>query len=263
MVFRKNCVYIYTDGSSLQRPRKGGMGIRYIYLDINEEEKRIDIDEMGYKGATNNQMELKAVIYGIKNLSKQLIEAKYNSIEVRTDSRYVVDNVNNSIYNWSKNGWLNYNKKPIENASLWKELIKELRTLRCCFKFEWVRGHSKDPDNKAVDKLAKVSAKGELKNPLNIVKLRRKKSNQKTRQGSVMMNGQRISIHIINEEFLRIQKISKYRYEVISKNNKFLGNVDHIYSDIHHLKAGHAYYVVLNKDNNNPRIMKLIKELNK
>ncbi len=263
MVFRRNCIYIYTDGSSFHNPRKGGIGIRYIYLDNNENEKRIDLELMGYEGATNNQMELKAVIDGLNEISNQSISTDYNHIEVRTDSRYVVDNVNRAIFQWSKNKWLNFSDKPVENATLWKELIKIIKSRQCRVTFVWVRGHSRDPDNKAVDKLAKASAKGELKDPIYIIKLRRKKSLLKTRIGSVNMNGQKISIQIINEEFLRLQKISKYRYEVTSKKSEFFGCVDFIYSEIHHLKAGHKYYVVLNTDNNNPRILKLIKELGK
>lgn len=62
MLFRKNTLYIYTDGSSLPKLRRGGMGARYIYLDDLENEIRIDPELKGNKCATNNQMELKAVI---------------------------------------------------------------------------------------------------------------------------------------------------------------------------------------------------------
>src|SRR5688500_11379190 len=112
MNFRRNNLYIYTDGSSFHKPRKGGMGIRYIYLDRDELEHRIDIEVMGHEGATNNQMELKAVIEGLKEIKNQEIPINYSFIEVRTDSRYVVDNKNRAIYTWSKNKWLNFNGKP-------------------------------------------------------------------------------------------------------------------------------------------------------
>lgn len=261
MILKKNCLYIYTDGSSFQKPRKGGMGVRYVYLDTEENEYRIDIDVMGHQGATNNQMELKAVIEALKELKNQNIPVSYNFIEIRTDSRYVVDNKARAIYNWSKNGWLNPYGKPVENAVIWKELIKTLKSVNCRVEFVWIKGHSKDADNKAADKLAKDSAKSLLKSPLFVVKLRRKKSNQFTKRGSIVMKGQKVSIHIINEEFLRLQKLSKYRYEIISKKSEFYGLIDIAYSELHHLKAGHKYFVIFNKDNNNPRINKLIKEI--
>ncbi len=261
MVLRKNCLYMYTDGSSYQKPRKGGMGIRYVYLDDSETEHRIDLDVSGYEGGTNNQMELKAVIKGLSELKKHAIPIKYNFIEVRTDSRYVVDNKNIAINTWSKQKWLNQHGRPIENASLWKELIKILISVKCRVEFKWVKGHSKDSDNIAVDQLAKKSAKSLLNSPLNVVKLRRKKSKRLTRRGSVEMMGQRVSIHIINEEYMRLQKICKYRYEIISKGSAYFGNIDIIYSDLHHLKAGHKYLVTFNKDSKNPRILKMIREI--
>jgi ribonuclease HI len=263
MLFRKNILYIYTDGSSLPKPRKGGMGIRYVYLDDKENEIRIDKEPEGFKGATNNQMELMAVIEGIKNAKFQDIKVKYNCIEVRTDSRYVSEYKSLAIYNWSKNGWCNKNGKPIENAQHWKELIKVLKNAGCTVEIKWVKGHSNDPDNKAVDKIAKHSAITALNNPLVPVKLRRKKSNKKTKRGSVDMKGQRISIYIINDESLRLSGLYKYRYEVISKKSEFYENVDIIYSELYQLKAGHQYIVTFNKDNKNPRILKVIKELEK
>lgn len=260
MILRKNCLYIYTDGSCLPKPRRGGIGIRYIYLDNLDNEYRIDHIVEGYKGATNNQMELKAVIEGLKNAKNQKIPAYYNLIEVRTDSRYVVDNKNRAI-NWSKQKWLTQYGKPVENADLWKELIKVLCEINCRVELVWIKGHSKDIDNKAVDNLAKNSAKKYLRSELQTVKLRRKKSKQKTRIGSVEMKGQKISIYIINEEYLRLPKTSKYRYEVISKGSKYFGNLDIAYSELHHLKAGHKYLVTFNKDNKNPRILKMLREI--
>ena len=261
MFFRKHCLYIYADGSSFSKPRKGGVGILYVFLDENEMEQRVFLDQSGYEGATNNQMELMAVIEGLRQASKQKIPISYDSIEVRTDSRYVVDNKNNAIYFWSKNKWLNRNGRPIENAQLWKELIKAIKTNNCRVEIKWVKGHSKDMNNKAVDKLAKESARGFLNPPLTQIKLRRKKSKRTTRPGCIEMKGQRIAIHIISDEYLHIQRLSKYRYEVLSKRSEFYENVDIIFSELHHLKSGHKYSVRLNSDSKNPRILKMIKEI--
>ncbi|MBN1252686.1 MAG: ribonuclease HI [Bacteroidales bacterium] len=260
-ILKKNTLYIYTDGSSLPKPRRGGIGIRYIYLDNFEEEHKIDLELDGFSSATNNQMELSAVIEGIKNSGLQDIPINYLSIEVRTDSRYVVDNFKNAVYNWSNQGWLNKNGRPIENAELWKKLIKEVRKIKHKVDFIWVKGHKSDIHNIAVDNLAKKSAKSFLNNPISVVKLRRKKSKKSTKRGSIDMRGQRVSIHIINEQYLNIQKLSKYRYEIISSNSKYYGNVDIIFSELHHLKAGHKYIVTFNTDSNNPRILKMIKEI--
>jgi ribonuclease HI len=260
-MFRKNTIYIYADGSSLPKPRRGGIGIRYVYLDESENEVRIDLDETGNESGTNNQMELKAVIIGIKKLYQQNIPIKYNHIEVRTDSKYVTDNKNNAIYYWSKNKWKNRNGRPVENSLLWKELIRQIGKINCKIEFVWVKGHFKDIDNKAADILAKDSAKSILDSPIVPIKVRRKKSSKKTKIGSIEMKGQRIKIHIITEEYMKLPRLSKYRYEVISRRSKYYGYVDFIFSELHHLKAGHKYLVTLNTDTNNPRILKMIQEI--
>ncbi|HOW41925.1 MAG TPA: hypothetical protein PL123_15375 [Bacteroidales bacterium] len=178
-----------------------------------------------------------------------------------TDSRYVVDNKNRAIYNWSKQKWLDQYGKPVENAILWKELIKILTSLPCKVDIEWVKGHAKDSDQKATDRLAKESAQIPFNPPISIVKLRRKKSEKMTIRGSVEMKGQRVSIYIINEEYLKLQKLSKYRYEIISKGSVYYGNLDFAYSELHNLRAGHKYIVTFNKNSKNPRIIKVIKEI--
>jgi ribonuclease HI len=260
-MFRRNTIYIYTDGSSLPRPRRGGIGIRYVYLGDNEEEFRIDLEEFGYQSATNNQMELKAVIFGLKKLHQQNIPIDFNLIEVRTDSQYITTNFNHAKYSWSKNQWKNKFGRPIENAILWKELINQIGKMCCNVQLIWFKGKS-DIDMKAVDKSAKSSAKSILSPPIVPIKVRRKKSSNKTKRGWIDMKGQRINIHIITEEYMRLSKLSKYRYEVISKYSIFYNCVDFIYSELHHLKAGHNYMVTFNKDSKNPRILKMLEELN-
>ena len=68
-MFRRNILYIYTDGSSLPQPRRGGIGIRYFCLENNDLEQRYDYENFGYKGATNSQMELYACIEALKHIS--------------------------------------------------------------------------------------------------------------------------------------------------------------------------------------------------
>lgn len=261
-IIKSSTLYIYTDGSSFHKPRKGGMGIRYLYLDEQDNECNIDLDVDGYLGATNNQMELKAIIEALKHLPNQDIKISYTFIQVRTDSSYVADNYKKAIYSWPNQRWLNYQGKPIENVDLWKQLVKILKETPCKAEIIWVKGHAKDVHNKAVDKLAKKSAKSFLKRPLNTVKLRRKKSSKSTKIGSVEMKGQKLTIHIINDEYLKTQKLSKYRYEVMSKRSHYYQCLDIAYSELHHLKSGHSYVVTFNKNSNNPRILKLIKEIN-
>lgn len=143
-------VKIYCDGSSLGNPGKGGWGVVLIY---EEKNKLINGSD---NLATNNQMELKAAIEGIKAIKEKC------EIEVFTDSQYVVKGMNEWRENWIKNNWQNSKKKPIENLDLWKELIEKSSNHN--IKFTWVKGHANDEYNNLADKLANEAASGKLIN---------------------------------------------------------------------------------------------------
>jgi ribonuclease HI len=51
---------------------------------------------------------------------------------------------------------------PVLNADLWKRLVRAIKNAERRVDFEWVRGHSRDLHNRAVDKMAKGSAKSTL-----------------------------------------------------------------------------------------------------
>jgi len=258
----ENVLNIYTDGSSYSKPRVGGLGIIFIYTNaLGEDEVIKGFEFPGYKGATNNQMELEACIVALKEAS-QLDDVlnRVNKIIIHTDSMYIVSNYKKAMFQWSRNKWLKRAGSPVLNADLWKELIKYMKKVKKKVYFVWVKGHSKDIYNKEVDKLAKKSAKNPSKNHLTIVDVRRKQSRNTVEISSVKMRGQRIAIRIITSEFLKVQKIYKYKYEVISKRSKYFDNVDLIfYKEL--LKAGHSYLVSFNKNCKNPMISKVISEL--
>ncbi|MBL0330072.1 MAG: ribonuclease HI [Bacteroidetes bacterium] len=259
-ILKRNILYIYTDGSSFSNPRKGGSGIRFVQLDENEEETLLDIEPDGYMGATNNQMELYACVEGLRQVSLTYIDQPYNVIEIRSDSKYVIDNVSQAKYYWPKQNWLNSDGKPILNVDLWKQLLKEISKIKVQIVFVWVKGHAKDEHNKAVDKTAKKSANSFLKAPLSIVTTRRKTTKEKTKIGSVVNSGQKLSIKIVTSEFLKQQKLAKYRYEVISKGSKYFGKIDIAYSKVI-MRDAHSYEVTFNKNINNPRILRIIREI--
>ena len=187
---RKNILYIYTDGSSFSGLRKGGIGVRYVILDNVEEEIVVDKEIFGYQQGSNNQMELKACVLALENCLDAMRGVAFDSIEIRSDSIYVTDNVSNAKYEWPKTKWLGKDGKPI----LWKELSREIRRLGVRIDFQWVKGDAKDEHNKAVDKAAKTSAKSAINEPLSFVIVRRKKTKQKTKIGSVGIMGQRVCI---------------------------------------------------------------------
>jgi len=126
--------------------------------------------------------------------------------------------------------------------------------------FEWVKGHSKDEDNRAADKLARQSAGSAYNAPLKVVTVRRKKTKKRLVLGSVKNKGQKIRVRIIASESLREQKLAKYTYEVVSKRSNYYGNLDVAFSKLN-LRPAHCYLVTMNKAKGNPRFVRLIEEI--
>jgi ribonuclease HI len=257
----ENALNIYTDGSSFSGPRRGGIGIRLITVDDLGNEVVNNIEVPGYKGANNNQMELYACVAALKEACDYYELRSFNGIEIFTDSLYVADNYLSAMFTWPGNKWRNRDGRPIANADIWKDLVKLIKKVSPLrVNIHWVKGHGKDEHNKAADKLAKKSAKNPLNPPLTVVAVRRKQTDKSVEIGSVEMRGQRLRVRIITSEYLRVQKLVKYKYEVLSKGSRYSGNVDVIFSD-KDMRAGHHYEVVVNKELRNPRITRVLREL--
>lgn len=135
-------VIIYTDGACSGNPGPGGWGAILMYKDNKKEISG------GKKNTTNNEMELTAVIEGLKLL-------KYPcEVEVYSDSAYVVNAfLQKWIDNWIKNNWKTSNKEPVKNQELWKELYELTKTHQV--KFIKVKGHSDNEFNNRCDELAR------------------------------------------------------------------------------------------------------------
>jgi len=252
---------IYTDGSCYSTPRRGGLGIRFVGVNEAGDEVVDDVELPGFKGATNNKMELYACVAGLREALEYRDLSLVNAFEIYTDSLYVADNYKSAMFEWPRNRWRNRDYRPILNAELWKDLVKLIKkSSPRRVDIRWIKGHSKDKHNKAVDKLAKKSAKNPLNPPLTIVGVRRKKTKKSTEIGSVEMRGQRISIRIITTEYLPVHRLFKYKYEVISKGSKYYGRVDEMFCN-EVMGEGHHYEIRLNKNTSNPTATRVLREL--
>ena len=133
-------VIIYTDGACRGNPGPGGWGA-LIRLDAIEKEIF-----GGQADTTNNQMELTAAIEGLAALKERC------SVELYTDSKYVMDGITQWIQNWKKNNWRTAAKKDVKNKELWQKLDKLISQHQV--KWNWVKGHSGDAGNETADLLA-------------------------------------------------------------------------------------------------------------
>ena len=137
-------IKIYTDGSCIGNPGKGG----WAAIILNDG-KKTEI-KGSKKDTTNNQMELLAPIEALKKIPKG------SKVQIFTDSKYVKSGITEWIHNWKKNGWKTANKQPVKNQDLWTEL--DNMTIAYEIEWIWVKGHSSDKLNNEVDLIAREAA---------------------------------------------------------------------------------------------------------
>ncbi len=137
-------IKIYTDGSCIGNPGKGG----WAAIIFKKNEKKI------LKGSkditTNNQMELTATIKALEHISTK------DKIQIYTDSKYVKQGITDWITKWKINGWKTSKKGEVKNKDLWLEL--DNLTSKNSIEWVWVKAHSDNELNNEVDLLARKEA---------------------------------------------------------------------------------------------------------
>ena len=139
-------VELYTDGACSGNPGPGGWGVILKYKDAEREMSG------GEAETTNNRMEITAVIEGLRALKEPC------SVDVYSDSKYVVDAVNLGwVFKWKANGWMRNKNEKALNPKLWDELLSLLEIHNVTF--HWVKGHNGHPENERCDALAVAEIK--------------------------------------------------------------------------------------------------------
>ena len=137
-------IRLYSDGSSLGNPGPGGWGTILKYGTTTKELSG------GKPNTTNNIMELTGVVEGLKALKESC------DVEVISDSKYVVQGINEWLANWEKNNWRTAGKSPVKNLELWQEYLAVSKKHKV-FAI-WVKGHAGHIENERCDVLAKNEA---------------------------------------------------------------------------------------------------------
>ncbi len=144
-------IVLYTDGASRGNPGPGG----WAAIIITDGEV---VELAGAKKpATNNQMELEAVIQGLAYIEKNFGEV---AVELHADSRYVLNGIESWIDGWVRKGWVTMAKKPVENKAQWMKLMKLRDAFGRKLSLTKVDGHSGHIYNDRCDELAVAAALG-------------------------------------------------------------------------------------------------------
>lgn len=140
---------LYTDGSAVPNPGKGAWA--YVLL---AGDTPIDRKSGFFPSATNNEMELTAMINGLKTA----YEKGVRHVSAFSDSQYVVYGITRWVTEWLKQDPSLAGRR---NAELWLELVR-LSGLFETITFTWVKGHNGNRWNEMCDGMctAEYSSRG-------------------------------------------------------------------------------------------------------
>ncbi len=136
----------YTDGGCRGNPGVGGWG----FLLVDTRSGAALSRRGGEPETTNNRMEMQAAIEALAALSRP-----NQSIEIRTDSRYLVDLATTWMHGWKRKGWMRKGNQPVKNVDLVKrvdELVQQHD-----IRWTWVKGHAGEPGNEFADHLTNAA----------------------------------------------------------------------------------------------------------
>ena len=146
-------IRIFTDGACSNNPGPGGwaaifcFGDKHMALRGNE------------KQATNNRMELTAVVSALTKILKLHREAEWIIV---SDSAYVINAITQGwLTKWQGNGWRTSKDEMVKNYDLWERciiLIEALKEANVQVSYNKVKGHAGNPLNELADKVAKEEA---------------------------------------------------------------------------------------------------------
>lgn len=138
-------VQLFTDGACSGNPGPGGWA---FILRCGKTDKELE-RSAGEPNATNNKMELQAVIEGLKALKEPC------EVTLYADSSYVLQGMQSWMKGWKSRGWKRKDGSklvPVKNVEQWQELDRLMQAHE--IKFEHVKGHSGHLENERCDQLA-------------------------------------------------------------------------------------------------------------
>ena len=133
-------ITIYTDGACKGNPGPGGWG---VLLEYNGRRKTL---KGGETQTTNNRMEMMAAIAALETLREAC------DVSLFTESKYVMQGLNEWLPGWKARGWKTASKQPVKNQDLWQRLDAAVQRHR--IEWQWVKGHAGIPGNEMADQLA-------------------------------------------------------------------------------------------------------------
>ena len=132
-------ISLFCDGSSLGNPGAGGYCAILRFGNVER------VVSGGMANATNNQMELLAVIEGLAALKEPC------DVTLISDSSYVIKGINEWLAGWKRKDFA-----KVKNPEMWQRYVEVSKIHKV--HGIWVRGHDGHAENEMCDKIAKEEA---------------------------------------------------------------------------------------------------------
>ncbi|HTI81169.1 MAG TPA: ribonuclease HI [Acetobacteraceae bacterium] len=144
-----DAVEIWTDGGCKPNPGPGGWAAVMRFKGVERELSGAD------EATTNNRMELTAATVALETLKRPC------RVVLHTDSEYLKNGVTRWHQGWVRRNWRNSAGDPVANMDLWRRLLDAAKAHE--IEWLWVRGHSGNPMNDRVDRLATEARENALR----------------------------------------------------------------------------------------------------
>lgn len=151
-------IHIFCDGAAVPNPGAGGWAW-VMYIDGQEFSYACG----GDPHATNNQMELTAILNAIEKAKKIDMIPMPKTVTVWSDSQYCVKGINEWRHGWKAKGWArggpnsDLKNRILLNADLWKAIDEGLLKIEGTqIIIHWVKGHHGIAGNERADELAEL-----------------------------------------------------------------------------------------------------------
>lgn len=142
-------IEIFCDGAITGINKK----MKHCGVGIIPSNKEFEYIYLSFRGEnwTNNKLEIIAVIISIL-LAVETHEGKDNklNINIKTDSRLVVDGFNNFLDKWENNNWATNSGGLVKNKRYWEVLSRiksNLSRQKFFINVQWVKGHEEVGNN--------------------------------------------------------------------------------------------------------------------
>lgn len=141
-------IEIYTDGACSGNPGPGGAAFVVV-----REDEIVFQKAFSFPHTTNNFCEL----FSVSEAIRYLLNTNAPQGIIFSDSKYVVDGINIWLPGWENNDWRSSSGNKIKNMELWQNIsiYWKVITSICDISIHYVKGHSGNKWNNAVDKLAR------------------------------------------------------------------------------------------------------------